>query len=70
MFGNKIFKKAERGINKKGKIIVAIAAVSPVPYIPMVLGAIKMARKEFILWGILPRSIGIIISAVIFYGIF
>ena len=70
LIGNKIFKKTEKGVNEKGKIIVAIAAISPIPYIPMALGAIRMTRRKFILWGILPRSIGIIISVIIFYGIF
>jgi uncharacterized membrane protein YdjX (TVP38/TMEM64 family) len=67
LIGEKTFKKTEKEINKRGKWIVLIAAISPIPYIPMVIGSLNMARKKFILWGIFPRSIGYILAVIIVY---
>lgn len=67
LIGNKKFKKAEIGINKRGKWIVSLAAISPIPYVPMIIGVLKMSRRKFILWGILPRSIGYIIATILVY---
>ena len=56
-------KKVQRAsylINKYGKVIIPIAAVSPLPYLPVLLGALKISRKNFFIYGILPRIMGII----------
>ena len=69
LIGIKRFEKMEKGVNRRGKWIVLLAAISPIPYVPMILGAIRMNRKKFILWGIFPRSIGYVIATIFVYFI-
>jgi len=57
----KDFDKLEKGMNNIGKWIVLIAALTPVPYIPLVIGALNMDRKKFIYWGTLPRCFALTI---------
>lgn len=54
-------------MNKYGKLAVFIAAISPLPYIPMVIGALNMNKKNFILYGLIPRALGLITFG---YGIY
>jgi membrane protein YqaA with SNARE-associated domain len=68
--GKKRFKKFETGINQKGKYLVSLAAVSPVPYVPLILGMLHMKRRNFVLYGIVPRVLGFIIVGLLTYGIF
>jgi uncharacterized membrane protein YdjX (TVP38/TMEM64 family) len=53
--------------NKYGKIIVPLAAISPIPYLPVLLGAINLSKKNFIIYGLIPRTIGIILFGYITY---
>lgn len=48
-------------INKYGKIIVPIAALSPLPYLPVVIGSMNMNKKNFIIYGLIPRAISFIV---------
>jgi len=66
MIGQRRINKVERFFNEKGKWAVALAAVSPVPYIPLALGAFKMVRKNFVIFGLIPRVLGIVVSALIY----
>jgi len=59
--------KAVDFMNKYGKIAVFLAAISPLPYIPMVIGALKMSKKNFSLFGLLPRAIGLAVAGYSFY---
>lgn len=68
--GEKKAKKIERGINKRGRYIISLAAVSPFPYIPLIIGMLHMKRKNFILYGVVPRVVGLIIIGLLTYGIF
>jgi uncharacterized membrane protein YdjX (TVP38/TMEM64 family) len=52
--------------NKYGKIVVPIAAISPIPYLPVVIGAIKFSTKNFIIYGLIPRALGIAAYAYLF----
>lgn len=65
----KNIKKIEDTLNKKGRWGVLLAAISPIPYLPIVLGSIKFLRKNFIIFGIIPRSISIIIITLIIYSL-
>ena len=47
--------------NKYGKVIVPIAAISPLPYLPVFLGAVNFSKKNFVIYGIIPRIFSIII---------
>lgn len=48
-------------VNRYGKIVVPIAALSPLPYLPVVIGSINMSRKNFIIFGLIPRAISFMI---------
>ncbi len=57
LFKKKDIEKIIEGVNRYGKIFLLLAAVFPLPYLPMVFGAIGFRWKEFIFWGILPRTL-------------
>lgn len=58
-------------MNNYGKYAVLAAALSPLPYVPMIIGALNMNRKNFALFGLIPRAIGLIVVGYAFYfGIF
>jgi membrane protein YqaA with SNARE-associated domain len=48
-------------VNRYGKIIVPIAALSPLPYLPVVIGSMNMTRRNFIIFGLIPRAVSFII---------
>lgn len=52
--------------NKYGKIIIPLAAVSPLPYIPVIIGAMNFSKRNFILYGLIPRAIGIVGYGILF----
>ncbi len=47
--------------NKYGKIIVPIAAISPLPYLPVLLGAMNFSKRNFIIYGLIPRAFSFIL---------
>jgi uncharacterized membrane protein YdjX (TVP38/TMEM64 family) len=49
--------------NDYGKIIIPIAAVSPLPYMPVVFGSMNFSKKNFLFYALIPRIIGLV-----FYG--
>ena len=53
--------RMEELMNKYGKIIVSVAAISPLPYLPVVLGALRMSNKNFLIYGLIPRALSIIV---------
>ena len=54
--GRKDYKKVERGMNKWGKWYVLAAAITFLPYIPLVFGALRLNRKNFYLFGVIPTT--------------
>jgi uncharacterized membrane protein YdjX (TVP38/TMEM64 family) len=48
-------------MNHYGKLAVPISAVTPLPYVPMVFGALNFSKRNFIIYGLLPRVIGLTI---------
>jgi len=58
IMGSKKYKKFIGLINAKGKWAVLVAALSPIPYVPMIIGSLHMSRRNFFLYGLLPRSLG------------
>jgi membrane protein YqaA with SNARE-associated domain len=59
--GKERTEKFEKGINKKGVWFITLAALSPVPYIPLILGMMHLSRKNFIIYGMIPRMISFIL---------
>lgn len=56
---------------KYGNIFVMFAALTPLPYLPVVFGSLSMSKKDFFLWGIIPRTIGLFIwGYAIYFGFF
>jgi membrane protein YqaA with SNARE-associated domain len=51
-------------LNKYGKQYMAISAVSPLPYSPLIFGALKITRKEFYIYGLISRIIGLIVLGI------
>jgi membrane protein YqaA with SNARE-associated domain len=49
-------------MNKHGKWIVPVAAITPLPYVPIVFGALNFSKNNFIIYGLIPRAIGLIIA--------
>jgi undecaprenyl-diphosphatase len=61
--------KITKSINfwkKYGKFYVFLSAISPLPYWPIVFGAFDMNKREFILFGMIPRILGLLIVG---YGV-
>lgn len=70
-FVNSIYSKKEirslkEKIDKYGKWVILIAALSPVPYIPIIFGSVDMDWKTFIIFGIIPRMLGILMTGLLF----
>ena len=66
--GDKKIKMIEKRVNQKIRWGILLAAISPLPYLPIVLGSTKLLRKNFFFFGVIPRSIGIIIITLVVYA--
>mgnify|MGYP001599873369 CR=1 FL=1 len=53
--------------NKYGKWFVFVSAFTPLPYFPLVFGALQMSRKNMWLFGILPRTISFAVLGYLVY---
>jgi membrane protein YqaA with SNARE-associated domain len=49
--------KAKRVIKKYGRLGLLIIAITPIPYFPLIFGAINMSKKDFLFFGAIPRSL-------------
>lgn len=58
--GKKSIKDVGSLTNRYGKIIVPVAAISPLPYLPVLLGALNFSKRNFLIYGLIPRALGII----------
>ncbi len=54
---------------KHGKWFVLASATLPIPipYFPLIFGALRMKKSVFIIWGIIPRAIGFIVTGALSY---
>lgn len=55
-------KKLEQDVNKWGKWIMLLGALTPLPYVPMIFGALKITRRNFYIYGVAPRIASFIIT--------
>lgn len=46
---------------KYGKFVVTVSALTPVPFLPIVFGALKMKRMQFIIYGIVVRCLSFVV---------
>ena len=70
-YGNKKYKKI-RKTYLKYRLIIPLAAISPIPYVPVcwISGMLKMERIKFFLYAMIPRSLRLIIIAFAAYVLF
>jgi membrane protein YqaA with SNARE-associated domain len=68
-FKQKTVEETLRFWHKYGKWFVLAAGTIPlpIPYYPLFFGALRMKKMEFVLWGIIPRSIGFIVTGLLSY---
>lgn len=62
LYNEKVYKKWRRKYRKNGRLVLAIAAVTPVPYVPVcwISGMFHMRKRSFFVFGILTRIIRIL----------
>ena len=60
MFDDFSLRRIDNFIEKYGKLCVTIAALTPLPYFPIVFGAFKLSKHDFFVYGIIPRILGFI----------
>jgi membrane protein YqaA with SNARE-associated domain len=37
----------------------------PIPYVPLIFGALRMKKIDFVVWGIIPRALGFILTGIV-----
>ena len=61
------YKKLKEKTEQYGKWIMALAGISPLPYLPIIFGSLEIKRREFFYFGILPRITGYFLFALLMY---
>ena len=61
------YKKIKEKTEQYGKWVMALAGISPLPYLPIVFGSLEIKRKEFFYFGILPRITGYLFFSLLMY---
>jgi len=51
--------KLTRMVNRYGKVVIPLAAISPLPYMAVVIGAVNVSTRNFLLYGLIPRAAGL-----------
>lgn len=69
LFKRKTIEKTLKFWDKHGKWFVLAAGTVPlpIPYFPLIFGALRMDKIEFILWGVIPRTLGFILTGFFSY---
>ena len=49
--------------DKYGNFFMFLSAFSPLPYFPIIFGAVLVEKKDFIVYGLIPRALFIIAGA-------
>lgn len=55
LFKKKTTEKVLNFWNKYGKVFVFFSAITPLPYFPLIFGALGLSRRDFWIWGVVPR---------------
>lgn len=69
IYGEDKLQRIHQRFGSYGKIIILIAALSPLPYLPILFGTLNMSRKSFFLYGMLPRAVSLVLIGIWFYDI-
>jgi len=67
LFESKKLIKITNFWNKYGKWFVFVSALTPLPYFPLVFGALQMSRKKMWVFGIIPRIISFAVFGYLVY---
>ncbi len=62
--------KLEKILNfwkKWGNIFVFLAALTPLPFVSLIFGALKMSREDFAIYGLIPRVTSLILVCYLSY---
>jgi membrane protein YqaA with SNARE-associated domain len=65
IYGGDKLRNTNRLLNGHGKWIISLTAISPLPYLPPIFGSLGLTRKKFMLYGLIPRVLGLIIFSII-----
>jgi len=66
-FGEKKCKGVVSFMDKYGRFAVFFAAITPFPYVPMIVGSLKLSRRNFIFFGMIPRALALIVFGYLFF---
>jgi len=66
IYNEKKFASIEKKVIQHEKWILPLAAVSPVPYIPLIFGSIGVTRKNFLIFGVITRILGLAAFSIFF----
>lgn len=69
IYEKKDYSTLKQRVKKYGKWVIALAAISPLPYVPIIFGSLNINREEFWKYGISMRIIGMVVFA-LFVGFF
>lgn len=64
IYKEKDYNRLRNKVSSHGKWVMAIAAVSPIPYLPLVFGALGISKRDFLFYGLIPRVLGFLILAI------
>lgn len=67
LFKEKVLRKTLALWDKYGREFVLVSAITPLPFLPLIFGALGLKRKYMIIYGIVPRVIGYVILAWMYY---
>jgi len=57
-------------LNRYGYLFILVSALTPLPYFPIFFGALNISKKEFIRYGVIPRSLGLLsLGYAIYFGL-
>jgi|GEM_PF-2094530 len=57
-------------LNKYGYLFILVSALTPLPYFPVFFGALNISKKEFIRYGVIPRSLGLLsLGYAVYFGL-
>jgi len=65
IYDKKGYNNLKQKVKKYGKWVIAIAAITPLPYVPIIFGSLNIEREEFWKYGISMRILGMIIFAIV-----
>jgi len=66
-FGKEKSQRVVDFMDKYGRFAVFFAAITPLPYVPMIVGSLRLSKKNFAFFGIIPRTIALIVFGYLFY---